>query len=422
MAWSSPKGFGSGGKIKISNGILKENLHALEDISKNDFVTYFNSGYTNNTVGQINGSNLEFSEITGKIIKLKENYFMLIGYAYCQPFFYDGETFKKGAETYISAGQVSWATADPYALGCVFCGGTDGSYTTYYIGYISVNEEDLSCTVYKNGSITGSSRAYGGYIDFVTDTIIIYTSGDYAMGTCKLNRSNFTFTAISALQDDGNGLGIKVADKYYLTWYSGGNAKSWYVRLLKVENNGTLTTGTPLLFSTTNSGIAFSDPLLLFTGTNSIYAPDRDGYYNISLNLSDLTCSFSYSLYYRFPSSVWTYDSYYYILPVDDNSKLMWVCTWGTNTHYVLSIKETSSGVLSISQISKQNITFNNDNMTPCIMTDMNDAIALVCNGTKINKFLKSAGYSKTTSGGTINGVAANTVKINSNNLKIFTS
>lgn len=406
-----------------SNGTIKSGLKALSDITENDFVYLKEKGYDKTQVGQITPLDF-YNDVISDFIKLSDNYYMLLGAGYVEAIFYDGNTLRSGPvlnirfangfiDTFVAA------VGDPYQLGCAFCAGEYGEYVNYIVGYIGVDADTLTCTL--SSSITcKQDRTYYGFIDFVDGNTIFFSDGNQKVGTAHIDRSDYSLSLISEISGDG-GPGIKISDRKYLLWYSGGGANSWYFQIYEVNSDNTISAGKANLLSENSSGIPNGNAILKFPGSNNVYVPC--GTYGrkycklttsndwITINQLQLGTGFT----------KWSYsDDFYKINYIDDNKAIMYDFK-SPNAIRIFSIEETED-TLIISLDSEQSVDLSNDKMKSIPTVQVNEHIALACNGENICTVQFDSGYTKAVSGGMISGIAMNDVKCFDSNLSIVST
>lgn len=396
------------GNLNIPNAVEYTNLYALERIEKNNFIKHNPPGISN-IIGtaEVGAS----SDYDCKLCYIGDNTYVICASAYTQAFRYENDTITLGIKTSTIGGDnVTEPVADPYGFGCFYvAGSSDHGY--FRVNYIEVNKDTLVITPI---SLTlGESRVYGGGTShFIDENHIYFLTHDNYQGVLTLDRINKKLTLLSKSSAYG-GNSIQVADKIYLTYYSGGNAESWYLRLIKINSDYSLTAGTEYLMSATDSGIHFANNIIK-TNNNNIYVPIGNGLlYKINCNTSNLSISWTITST-QLPNYSYYDQNHIFITDSEDiffiGSTQNYINSSQSNiTDTIIRLKENNNTLELVSSFT--NTTAANAFYTNHTLAYTGSGyLPLVMNYTSIHKYTLIDGYIHCQAGDSIDGVANNSI------------
>ena len=414
---------GGGQGLKVKNGIEKNNQKSLEPIERMNFVSLLEAGNMQK-IGQISIAVLSKG---AQICSLGKDIYIVASSRYLQVFKYRDGVFSLGeaVDTGINSvygDALTSITPDPKGLGCFLLRGGGSDYGKTVATYAKVNEDDLSIQ-YVVINPTTQSRTYHAQSHFMYDDLIVSNTGDCVNGIFRIDREHMELTEVSATKIEKAHDTVKLSDSTILVYSTGGNTKSWYLKLLRIDTDGTITEGTPTLMSATDSGISHGR-IILQLSNGSVYVPIANGnLFRVSYDLDTLDVTAS-SVPYVLPN--YRYDVGNAICNVGDDlyhvsSDIKYVATNTYETSVTITGVQATSGGLNIQNKG----TFKTEtkikyNYYPAITSEAGSPKCFICADKDIYACVMAPGYEIAKSGGKCNGISLNTVPRYSDNLKIL--
>ena len=414
---------GGGQSLKVKNAVEKNNQKSLEPIEKMNFVSLLETGNMQK-IGQIS---IAVSSKGAQICGLGKDIYIVASSRYLQAFQYRDGVFSLGESVDTGVNGVygdtlTSITPDPKGLGCFFIRGNGSDYEKTAATYAKVNEDDLSIR-YVVLRTTTPSYAYCAQSHFMYDDLIVGNTGDCINGIFRIDREHMELTEVSATKIEKVHDTVKLSDNTILAYSTGGNIKSWYLKLLRIDADGTITEGASTLISATDSGISHGR-IILQLSNGDVYVPIASGnLFKVSYDLDTLDVTAS-SVPYVLPN--YRYDVGNAICNVGDDlyhvsSDIKYVATNTYETSVTITGVQATSGGLNIQNKG----TFKTEtkikyNYYPAITSEAGSPKCLICADKDIYACVMAPGYEIAKSGGKCNGISLNTVPRHSDDLKIL--